>query len=125
MSKRTDVANVLGPGGWAGISIRMGDITDASDELRISKWLGLGRGAAGGKMCFLMVLALNKAIPGAALQLHEMRKLIAADVLRHWYLFSDVWSIRMASKRVERPLSNSDETLMEINFPLPQWPVTL
>jgi len=91
-------------GEWAALSLSISDVTTPAHDLHILKWLQFGREAAGGHRCYLLALVLRRVLPGSAIQLHGMRRLMAAHVLRHWYLFGDVWGIRIAAGHVERPL---------------------
>ena len=77
---------------WSGLAICAGSVPTSQQRLCLERWLSAGRQATGPDMSFSLAQVLDKAISGSGSQFADLRALVAADVMRHWYLSGQIWA---------------------------------
>ena len=73
---------------WLGIEVSIADVPTPLVRYTTDTWLAYGSRAVEAPMRRSLAHALSKAIPGSGVQQHDLRRLVAAEVLRAWH--SDV-----------------------------------
>jgi len=70
---------------WLGIEVSIADVPTPLVRYTTDTWLAYGSRAVAAPMRLSLARALSKAIPGSGVQQHDLRRLMAAEVLRAWH----------------------------------------
>ena len=70
---------------WLGLEVSIADVPTPLVRYTTDTWLAYGSQTIEAPMRLSLARALSKAIPGSGVQQHDLRRLVAADVLRAWH----------------------------------------
>lgn len=70
---------------WLGIEVSIADVPTPLVRYTTDAWLVCGSQTIAAPMRLSLARALSKAIPGSGVQQHDLRRLVAAEVLRAWH----------------------------------------
>ena len=70
---------------WLGMEVSIADVPTPLVRYTTDTWLAYGSRAVEAPMRRSLAHALSKAVPGSGVQQHDLRRLMAAEVLRAWH----------------------------------------
>lgn len=70
---------------WLGIEASIADAPTPLVAYTTAAWLARGNQTIAEHMRLHLARALSKAVPGSGVQQHDLRRLMAAEVLRAWH----------------------------------------
>jgi len=70
---------------WLGHDVSIGDVPTPLLRFTTETWLIYGGRTISAPMRLCLARTLSKAIPGSSMQQHDLRRVIAAEVLRAWH----------------------------------------
>lgn len=70
---------------WLGIEMSIADVPTPLVRYTTDAWLACGSQTIAAPMRLSLARALSKAIPGSGVQQHDLRRLVAAEVIRAWH----------------------------------------